>query len=303
MYIFLAIVIAALIAFCAYIYIKTARIMKKLDIMIDNAIDGSFAQTDFSEAHLSRIEAKLCRYLTSGETSKKQLAAEKANISGLVSDISHQTKTPITNIMLYSQLLSENTDISEEARGIIKQIELQTEKLGFLISSLVKISRLESGIIAPSPAENRVSELLKALDYSAAAQKKGIELIIESSCEISAVFDLKWTGEALGNIVDNAIKYTPAGGMVKVSAREYEFFARIDVEDTGIGVSEEDSAKIFSRFYRAPAVSGESGVGLGLYLAREILSRQGGYIKAFPRAGGGTVFSVFLSKGENLSKL
>ena len=121
---------------------------------------------------------------------------------------------------------------------------------------------------------------------------------------MNACFDLKWTLEALSNILDNAVKYTPAGGTVSVNAQEYEMFVRIDVADSGIGMSEEETAKVFARFYRSPRVSQEKGVGIGLYLVREILSREGGYIKVTSKIDQGSTFSVFLPKtNANLSKL
>lgn len=114
---------------------------------------------------------------------------------------------------------------------------------------------------------------------------------------------MKWTLEAVSNIVDNAIKYTPSGGSVTICSQEYEMFVCIRIADTGIGMSEEETAKIFTRFYRSSEVSDERGVGIGLYLAREIIAKEGGYIKVSSKKGEGSVFSVFLPKNKNLSKL
>ncbi|MDD4849249.1 MAG: sensor histidine kinase [Gemmiger sp.] len=113
-------------------------------------------------------------------------------------------------------------------------------------------------------------------------------------CDIRAVFDAKWTAEALFNLVDNAIKYTPAGGSVRLTATTYPLFCRVDVADTGIGMAEGETAKIFARFYRAPQVADTEGVGLGLYLAREIVAAEDGYIKVRSTPQKGSVFSVFL---------
>lgn len=114
--------------------------------------------------------------------------------------------------------------------------------------------------------------------------------------DLTAEFDIKWTAEAIANIIDNAVKYTPPGGTVTVSAEEYEMFVRINIADTGIGMREDETAKVFTRFYRSPAVSSEEGVGIGLYLAREIITRENGYIKVSSQPGKGSVFSVFLPK-------
>ena len=113
--------------------------------------------------------------------------------------------------------------------------------------------------------------------------------------DISAAFDMKWTAEALANIVDNATKYTEHG-TITISAVSYEMFARIDISDTGTGIPESEQAKIFARFYRSNSVQKQEGVGIGLYLARQIISGEGGYIKVASVPGKGSTFSIFLPK-------
>ena len=301
---FLIAVIIILLALLAVVYIRTSRLLERLDDMTESAIKGSFSESEYSEKRLSRLESKMYRYLTAGKTAQRQITSEKDKIKTLVSDISHQTKTPVSNILLYTQLLGEVPELGENTKKLAEQIEQQTEKLSFLIASLVKTSRLENGILTVQPKEESVGKLLGALDFTAQAREKNIDLSIGKADGMTACFDLKWTLEAISNILDNAIKYTPAGGKVSVSAREYEMFIRIDVEDSGIGMSEEETAKVFARFYRSPRVSQEKGVGIGLYLAREILSREGGYIKVTSVINQGSTFSVFLPKtNSNLSKL
>ena len=211
--------------------------------------------------------------------------------------ISHQTKTPVANILLYIQLLLEHPGLDDEAGRIAGQIEAQTKKLDFLLRSLLWVSRLENGIVAVVPRKSSIRELMEGLLCPAEAGEKGVKFYIEGEVpDICAYFDPKWTMEALSNVVDNGIKYTPAGGTVSVSVQAYEMFIRIDVKDTGIGISEADTSRIFTRFYRSPKVQEEKGVGLGLYLTREILQREGGYIKVASVPGEGSVFSLFLPK-------
>ena len=279
------------------LYWRTRRLLGRLDHMLESAMDGHFSESEYTEDMLSRLEARMYQYLSMDRQDRKETAKERDAVKSLVSDISHQTKTPVANILLYSQLLQENESLDERARQIAGQIEMQTEKLNFLIQSLIRTSRLENGIVAVVPKEDRILELIHDLPHPASAQAKGVEYhIVEEMPDICACFDRKWTVEALSNLVDNAVKYTPLGGKVTVSVQEYEMFVRIDVADTGIGISEEETAKIFARFYRSPHVQEERGVGLGLYLAREILHREGGYIKVASVPGEGSVLSVFLSK-------
>ncbi|HJB36410.1 MAG TPA: HAMP domain-containing histidine kinase, partial [Candidatus Blautia merdipullorum] len=187
-------------------------------------------------------------------------------------------------------------------------IRQQGEKLQFLLDSLVKISRLENGIIQTVPQKGELGELacqVKSLMEQKAGEKQ-ISLEVKPGKEkVYAWFDRKWTREALMNLADNAVKYTPAGGKVTLEVVSYSLFSRIDVRDTGIGIEEEELPEIFQRFYRSRDVFSEEGVGLGLYLAREIVRSQGGYIKVSSKKGEGSVFSVFLpsEKRENVSRL
>ena len=123
----------------------------------------------------------------------------------------------------------------------------------------------------------------------------GIALTL-AAAEGNGVFDPKWTAEAVCNLLDNAVKYTPAGGAVTVQACCYELFCRIDVTDTGPGIPEEEQAEVFQRFYRSPANHQAQGVGIGLYLARQIAEGQGGYIKVFSKPGRGAKFSLYLPR-------
>ena len=301
--ILLILLILILLAVIAALYWYTSNILSELDKMLDSAIDNTFTEHMFSEKKLSEIESKLYRYLSAGNTALRQISAEKDNIKTLIADISHQTKTPVSNILLYSQLLREAPGLDDNTIRLVSQIEEQTEKLSFLTASLIKLSRLENGIINVAPKENSISKLIAGLDHDADADAKEIYLRIEPVTECMAVFDMKWTLEAVSNIVDNAIKYTPSGGSVTISSQEYEMFVCIRIADTGIGMSEEETAKIFARCYRSSEVSDERGVGIGLYLAREIITKEGGYIKVSSKKGEGSVFSVFLPKNKNLSKL
>lgn len=133
------------------------------------------------------------------------------------------------------------------------------------------------------------------------AEQKGIHLYWEPT-GLTAQFDPKWTLEALGNLVDNAIKYTPSGRNSGASAEPLELFCRLDVRDTGIGIAEADYAKIFTRFYRSQEVADEPGVGIGLYLARKIVTAGGGYLRVRSSRGNGSCFSMFLPQTTETAK-
>ncbi|MBQ5318850.1 MAG: HAMP domain-containing histidine kinase [Oscillospiraceae bacterium] len=291
----LIVIAVSAIAYSIHCHCRMNRQIKKLDEMLDKAIDGSFIESCFDESQLSYIENKMWKYLSSSEISARKTAEEKAKIKTLIADISHQTKTPVSNILLYSELLSE-CDLSDTEKDYANRIFSQSEKLSFLIRSLVKLSRLETGIIALSPKKTAIAPMLRdiVIQAQAKADEKGLSLTLECGDE-KAVFDEKWTNEAIWNIVDNAIKYTDKGD-VKITVKEYEMFVCIEISDTGRGIPESEQAQIFSRFYRSESTSSEEGVGIGLYLARQIVSAENGYIKVVSEVGKGSTFSVFLSK-------
>ena len=262
--------------------------------MITEAKEGQFQEEVYDESMLSSLEAKLADYLAASQTAEQKLLKEKEKVKELIADISHQTKTPIANILLYAQLLKEK-ELQEEVFYCVEELNRQAEKLQFLIASLVKTSRLEAGVFVLHPKKNLVSSMLEEAVEQIMPKTKEKNLTVEfAQRELYAVFDRKWTEEAVGNILDNAVKYTPAGGKISIDILDTELFVRIDISDTGIGIPEEETAKIFQRFYRAKTVSDQEGVGIGLYLAREIIMEEEGYIKVKSRAKEGSVFSVYL---------
>jgi signal transduction histidine kinase len=274
------------------------KLMQKLDAMLDDALAGTFAAHSHDESLMSKIESKMARFLEQSRLRREHIEGERERVRSLIGDISHQTKTPLANILLYAQLLCEQ-DLASEESALATQIAASAEKLDFLIQSLVKASRLESGAIRlePKPGDVYALAAAAASACSALAEAKKIRLFVENaSAPAVALFDSRWCGEALFNIIDNAVKYTPEKGSVTVSVAEYEMFARIDVADTGRGISEEDLPKVFGRFWRAAESSDSPGAGIGLYLAREIVTACGGHIQVCSQAGKGTTFSVFLSK-------
>ena len=291
-------VLLAAVGFALWTHLRTRRMLDTLDQMLDDAIRGDFQESLYDESRLSALETRMAHYLASNAVSARNLAEEKDAIKTLIGDISHQTKTPIANLLLYAQLLEEQ-DLPPESRGYVSALEGQAEKLRFLIDALVKTSRLETGVLAMTPKRHGLQQLLEDAASQAApkAEAKDIVLTAEPT-DLTAKFDPKWTTEALYNLVDNAVKYTPAGGRVTLRAVGYELFCRIDVTDTGPGIPEAEQAKIFQRFYRSPSASEEEGVGIGLYLARQIAAGQGGYLKVASRPGEGSTFSLFLPRAE-----
>ncbi len=277
---------------------RRTDIVERLDAMLEDAINDTFEESYYDESRLSRLEVKWKRFLTSSLASKHRIYEEQERIKRLISDISHQTKTPLANILLYSQILQEKEKDSELA-PIVKNIREQSEKLDFLIRNLVKASRLESDVLALKPKCQKVAPVIEeAVSTSQeAASQKGINISIEEFAG-EAYFDRKWTREALENLIDNAIKYSPENSEVQVRVKDYEMFTAVCVTDQGIGIGEAEQSRVFGRFYRSQEVAEEKGLGLGLYLVREIAVKQGGYVKVKSKPLKGSTFYFYMMKEE-----
>lgn len=275
---------------------RTRAIMENLNRMLDIAMQGDFTEGSYDETMLSALESKLAHYLAASAVSARNVQAEKEKLKALIGDISHQAKTPIANILLYTQLLSEQS-LRSESRPCLDALEGQTQKLQNLIDALVKTSRLESGVIALHPAPGKLLPMLDSAVSQLApkAAAKAISITLEPT-EADAIFDPKWTEEAVTNLLDNAVKYIPAGGAVRVTVTTYQLFSAIHVSDTGPGIPEEEQPRMFQRFYRGAEHAEEEGVGIGLYLVRRIAEGQGGYVKVSSQIDVGSTFSLYLPR-------
>lgn len=270
------------------------KLLARLDQMLEDGIRGTFSESDYDETKLSQLESKWLRYLTASKLSYQKTEQEREKLKELVSDISHQTKTPLSNILLYTQLLQEQS-LDAQTRSLADEIRTQAEKLEFLIQSLVKTSRLETGTFQLSPCESDIDSMIRSAIEQVAPKADSKQIQIGYTPErYTASFDSKWTQEALFNILDNAVKYSPECTRITVSVKAFEMFVCISVADQGIGISEEELPRIFGRFYRGQNVREQNGVGIGLYLSRRIIEEQGGYITAESSPGQGSVFKVFL---------
>lgn len=219
---------------------------------------------------------------------------EKRQMKALISDISHQTKTPLANMKLYQEFLQEEA-LSEKGREFLNRLEEQTGKLEFLLQSMVKMSRLETGILQIRKERGDLYQTLTAAvsQIVPAAAQKEIEVYVKCEEHQPLDYDKKWTEEAIFNVLDNAVKYTDRGGKICVTVTRQEIFTKISVQDNGKGIQLERQAEIFMRFYREPEVHAQNGVGIGLYLTRRILELQNGYIEVHSEIGKGSEFCMY----------
>lgn len=274
-------------------------LLEQITLLIEALVEQQERQI-FSEAEdtlTARLQHQLLKLRNILTAQNQMLAQEKEQIKTLISDISHQIKTPIAAANTFAELLSDGELSAEERTEYITTLQMSLGKLTFLTNSLIKMSRLESDIISLKPEKNSLNEIvLQAVKtVYAKAKEKGILITFECDQAFEAVLDFNWTAEAISNVIDNAVKYTPQGGFVCLQITEYPSFLRLDISDSGVGIPEEEQAKIFGRFYRGKQSVGTDGVGIGLYLTREIINKQNGYMKVSSDENGST-FSMFLKK-------
>ena len=272
----------------------TSELCKTLDNMMDG--DEEPKPTDNSETLFARINHRLTRLYQIMQANRRKVEEERQELQTLVSDISHQVKTPVSNLKMVTDTLLTRPVTEAERIDFIKGVRSQTDKLDFLFQALVKTSRLETGVIRlekkPGHIYDTVAQAMSGIVYG--AEKKEISVSVACPDDLILSHDSKWTAEALFNLLDNAVKYTPAGGKISVTVIPWEMYVEVKVSDTGKGISESNQAAIFRRFYREEEVHDQQGVGIGLYLAREIVTRQGGYIKVVSEPEKGSEFSIML---------
>ena len=273
---FLVGILVIVIEILLYKYIVLRGEMRELSDYIDKAVDGNLEITEFDEKELSKIKSKLIKFLYSNQVKEKKISTEKNKTKDLIADISHQTKTPITNLSLYISLLED--DPKDEYLEIIKY---ELNKLEFLIQNLVKSSRLESDIISLQKHQANLKDIVEDVlrEFKVILDEKCIIIDLKAEDLIFAL-DERWLKEAIHNLVDNAIKYSPNGSTINISIYKSYLNYNLDIENECKDISEETLPKIFERFYRGKNSVSKDGLGLGLFIAREIIEKHGGNIKA-----------------------
>lgn len=298
LYIGIVLCLFAVVSFCFFIVQrrKMRREMETVLQRLDDALAQKRQTVVYDETMDSAIAERLDKLVKMMERITQQTREEVSSVRALVSNISHQVKTPLTNIILYTELLQENMEKRKE-QELARKVTAQAEKLDFFIQQLVKSAYAEIEMLQLMPEKCPVDELLRKVCQvvELAALKKHI-VVEREQTDLFAVFDMKWSTEGVGNILDNAIKYSPENSIVRVSAISYESFVCIQVEDEGTGIPENEQGLVFQRFYRSEKTKDKPGLGIGLYLAREIFSREGGYVKIDSAKGCGTIFKIFLPR-------
>ena len=298
---FTILVFACVAVFVAFLRRKLVLFSDSLCRTIDDMLDGTAPPPQIYEEEnlFYKINHRLLRLYEVMRENRERVAKDRADLQELISDISHQVKTPIANLQMVNATLLEQSVPEEKQREFLQASSGQLDKLDFLMQAMIKTSRLETGVIS---LDRKIQPLYDTLAAALGgillnAEKKNIHVSVDCPPDLALAHDRKWTGEALFNILDNAVKYTPEGGTICVTVQSWELYVKIDIADSGKGIAENRQGMIFKRFYREEEVHDVDGIGIGLYLVREIVTMQGGYIKVSSAVGYGSVFSIFLPYG------
>ena len=279
-----------------YVFSKLKIISKNIEDIIHNKYE---IEDDFKEEGvLNIIHSDLNKLSRSLNLKIKNINKEKESIKELVTDISHQLKTPLASLNLYNSLLLEEELDEEDRIEFLTTNKMSINKLHNLIDSLVNISRLEASMINIKKEDKSIKQTLtKAIDsVKAKANLKNIKISVTDFKDKIIPHDSEWTEESIFNILENGVKYTHDNGKIEVSLQETINFIRIDIKDNGIGIDKSEFNNIFKRFYRSEKVEEVEGSGVGLYLSRKIIESQGGNIIVSSKIGQGSKFSLFLTK-------
>lgn len=295
---FCAFVLVCVVCFVTLIRRKLTLFSDLFCQTLDDMLSGNVAplQVDEEESLFYKINYRLGRLYEVMNENRRNVAKERADLQELISDISHQVKTPIANLnMINSTLLEQDVPPNKQKEFLLASTS-QLDKLDFLMQAMIKTSRLETGVISlekkMQPIYDTLASALGGILLN--AEKKQIDVSVDCPEQLAVPHDRKWTSEALFNILDNAVKYTPENGKITVTVECWELYLKISIADTGKGIPEKHQGAIFKRFYREDDVHDIEGIGIGLYLAREIITIQGGYIKVTSVVGKGSTFSIFL---------
>ncbi len=293
----LAALLAAAVGYAIY---KNRKMYRLIDSLLDCVLSQEkISFSDIKEGELSAVVHKIKRIQEVLGRQAEKAEEEKEQVKSLVSNMSHQLKTPLANLSVYTDILCSHELDAQKKGETAEKIKKQVEKLDWMISSLTKMMRLEQGVIVFEAEKLSIRKtILNAVDMVyEKIEKKEITLISEPYDDIVLLHNRRWTAEVFVNILENAVKYTEQGGTIRIRVYPYEMCTEIQFIDNGCGIHEEEMTEIFQRFYRSREVSHIEGSGIGLYLSNLILEKEKGYLIVRSVYGEGSCFSVFLRNG------
>lgn len=297
--ILLAVLLCLAIGYTIYQKRKTYRL---IDRLLDRVLSREMiVSSDLEEGEYSALVSKIKQIQEVLSNHASSAEQEKKQVKSLVSNMSHQLKTPLANISLYTEILSKGEITPEQKVIFSEKMQRQVDKLSWIVESLSKMIKLEQNIDGFEGKVTGIKQtILDAVDtIYEKLEKKKINFTLEPFEDILLYHNRKWTTEVIVNLLENAVKYTDGGGAISIRVKSYDLYTGIQISDNGRGIRQEEMNDIFKRFYRSPEVENIEGSGIGLYLSNLILEKEKGYMTVDSEYGKGSCFSVFLQNCKN----
>lgn len=289
-------IVAFLIIYLANLFtLRRYKEIEELSGYLRNISNGNYSMDirDNEEGELSILKNEIYKVTLMLSKQGEFLKKDKEKLADAISDISHQLKTPLTSMMVMIDLLSEENLNLEKRIEFTKNIEMQLERMDWLLTSLLKLSKIDAGTITFKKDKVKVSELIKKAmsPLLIPMELKEQKLIVDGNENTSFTGDLNWSIEAIVNIVKNCIEHTKNKGVISIFYEENPLYTEIKILDNGSGIEKEDLPYIFKRFYKGKNASVGS-VGIGLAMAKSIIVSQNGDMSVRSKKNQGTEFSI-----------
>jgi signal transduction histidine kinase len=276
-------------------YRHIAELSHEIDKILHNS--SKLDLNCFSEGELAILHSEIYKMTVRLREQASALKKDKTYLADSIADISHQIRTPLTSINLIANFLADEELSNERRLLLVKDLLHLLSHIDWLISTLLKISKLDAGTVKFAKDTVQVSELIQKAAKSLAIPMdlRNQQLIIKANGNEHFEGDLAWTAEAIENILKNCMEHTPNGGTLTIEVKDTPIYTEFLITDTGTGISPEDLPHLFERFYKGKN-SSDSSVGIGLALSRMIITSQNGTIKAENGKNGGALFTIRFHK-------
>ncbi len=272
------------------------RLYKKSENIIKDYIDGNYTVhlPQSNEGNIYQLLASVDQLATMLQAKNNTEQKTKEFLKNTISDISHQLKTPLSALVMYQEIIENEPDNPETVREFSLKSGTALKRIEQLIQSILKITRIDAGSIYFEKSNYSIPDILSHAisELTTRANNEKKEIVINGDLEQMLYCDIEWTGEAIGNIVKNALDHTDAGGKITISWERTPAMIRIFITDNGHGITQEDIHHIFKRFYRSKNTSDSQGIGLGLPLAKAVVEGQGGILSVQSERLQGTTFTL-----------